>query len=373
MFESMLDKSQLSDYKNDYQIVCDFLSKYQNTHATLSNYNKETKRFLFFIYVVKKNTLLESNELTITEYLSFLNNPPKEMLGHKLSVSSTEWKPLNKPLKQSSIKLAKRILMVFYTHLMKSKLISDNPFENMPKIRTDSAASSSSIIESSSKRYFSRKVLKKCLTAIDALHEQYKHKPHKVELFSRYRFILAFLYLTMMRISEFASIRSDNFKIQDYDTDKESYWYIAVVGKGSSSRNIPISPTLRDYIESYLDMTVEQFALSKNGINYESLLKPLRGNSPLAVAALSSVVKMMFIEISDYIETNMKDIQTANLVKTASAHWLRHTGGSHMLGNGVDMTKARDLLGHSNVSTTNNYLHSDSDYALNDAISTLKI
>ena len=43
----------------------------------------------------------------------------------------------------------------------------------------------------------------------------------------------------------------------------------------------------------------------------------------------------------------------------SSAHWLRHAGASHAHHNGATIPDLRDILGHSDVSVTSTYLHSD--------------
>src|SRR3546814_21002159 len=48
-------------------------------------------------------------------------------------------------------------------------------------------------------------------------------------------------------------------------------------------------------------------------------------------------------------------------VEQASAQWLRHTAGSNMANNSVDLRHGRDNLGHESISTTNTYLHSSDD------------
>jgi site-specific recombinase XerD len=40
-----------------------------------------------------------------------------------------------------------------------------------------------------------------------------------------------------------------------------------------------------------------------------------------------------------------------------SAHWLRHSHASHALDRGATLLTVRDTLGHSNIATTNKYLH----------------
>ena len=51
----------------------------------------------------------------------------------------------------------------------------------------------------------------------------------------------------------------------------------------------------------------------------------------------------------------------ADRIVQASAHWMRHTAGSHMANNAVDLRFVRDNLGHESISTTSHYLHSDDD------------
>ncbi|MGE8454095.1 MAG: tyrosine-type recombinase/integrase [Pseudomonadales bacterium] len=49
------------------------------------------------------------------------------------------------------------------------------------------------------------------------------------------------------------------------------------------------------------------------------------------------------------------------MLASASAHWLRHTVGSHMTGQQVDLRFVRDNFGHASISTTSAYLHTEDD------------
>jgi site-specific recombinase XerD len=51
----------------------------------------------------------------------------------------------------------------------------------------------------------------------------------------------------------------------------------------------------------------------------------------------------------------------ADLVEQASAHWLRHSAGSHLADQQVDIRIIRDNLGHESLTTTSLYLHVDDD------------
>ncbi|MDF3837007.1 site-specific integrase, partial [Cupriavidus basilensis] len=51
----------------------------------------------------------------------------------------------------------------------------------------------------------------------------------------------------------------------------------------------------------------------------------------------------------------------AGLLASASAHWLRHTAGSHMTDQQVDLRFVRDNFGHASIATTSAYLHTEDD------------
>ncbi|WP_322074967.1 site-specific integrase, partial [Burkholderia cenocepacia] len=54
--------------------------------------------------------------------------------------------------------------------------------------------------------------------------------------------------------------------------------------------------------------------------------------------------------------------QAARVLEQASAHWLRHSAGSHMADGRVDLRLVRDNLGHVSLTTTSQYLHADDDW-----------
>ncbi|KUZ71675.1 hypothetical protein WI37_25545 [Burkholderia ubonensis] len=50
---------------------------------------------------------------------------------------------------------------------------------------------------------------------------------------------------------------------------------------------------------------------------------------------------------------------TAEKLRRASPHWMRHTHASHALARGAELIMVRDNLRHASISTTSTYLHSD--------------
>jgi site-specific recombinase XerD len=84
------------------------------------------------------------------------------------------------------------------------------------------------------------------------------------------------------------------------------------------------------------------------------LLLPIGGKPrPLTRGGVHEIMKAVFVKTSERLQA-----RAAERVMQASAHWLRHTAGSHMANNNVDLRHVRDNLGHESISTTNTYLHS---------------
>lgn len=69
--------------------------------------------------------------------------------------------------------------------------------------------------------------------------------------------------------------------------------------------------------------------------------------------------KIFELAAERWLRNGHGEAQAAKL-KAASSHWLRHTAGSN-LANGADLRHVRDTLGHSNLSTTNIYVHGEDD------------
>ncbi|GAB3552060.1 hypothetical protein GCM10027343_37110 [Noviherbaspirillum agri] len=78
--------------------------------------------------------------------------------------------------------------------------------------------------------------------------------------------------------------------------------------------------------------------------------------------AVHALVKQVFLDTAHRLKTRGSDFELlAAGVEVASAHWLRHTAGSHMANRNVDLRHVRDNLGHESISTTSEYLHSSED------------
>jgi len=89
------------------------------------------------------------------------------------------------------------------------------------------------------------------------------------------------------------------------------------------------------------------------------LMGSLEQDSTAGITAtrLRSVMRRFFTEAADVIQEHSPT--TADKLRRASPHWMRHTHATHALARGAELTTVRDNLRHASLSTTSIYLHGD--------------
>lgn len=148
---------------------------------------------------------------------------------------------------------------------------------------------------------------------------------------SRNKAILELMYATGLRISEVISLE---FKNIDYDE-----CIIRVMGKGSKERIVPVNDYAIKYLKEYINNYRHE--LVKNEINNYIFL-----NNHGRMLTRQGIFKI----IKNYAALK-------NIKKTIGPHTLRHTFATHLLENGADLRVIQELLGHSDISTTQIYTH----------------
>jgi integrase/recombinase XerD len=157
------------------------------------------------------------------------------------------------------------------------------------------------------------------------------------ELWIRDRAILESLYATGMRVSEIITLRQG-----DIAADQG---VLRVFGKGSKERLIPIGPAALAWIARY--RTECRPRLLRRDAAEETLFLNARGTAMTRMAV-------------------WKIVQTyalrAGVRKDVHPHTFRHSFATHLLEGGADLRAVQEMLGHSDISTTQVYTHIDREY-----------
>ena len=142
--------------------------------------------------------------------------------------------------------------------------------------------------------------------------------------------MIELLYSCGLRVSELV-----NLKVNDIDLNSK---YLRCFGKGSKERIIPIGTKAIDAIKKY--SPYRELILKKHNLVSKKLL----------VNDFGRFINRQ--DVYNFIHACGKKIH-----KNISPHTLRHSFATHLLENGADLRVVQELLGHSDVSTTQLYTH----------------
>jgi integrase/recombinase XerD len=146
---------------------------------------------------------------------------------------------------------------------------------------------------------------------------------------------LELMYATGMRVSELV-----NLKIDDINID---VGFAKCFGKGSKERIVPFGRKAKESLERYLEKSRPQF-LKKNISNSLFLT---RLSKPMSRQMFWKIIK--------------KYVKIARIKKKVTPHSLRHSFATHILERGADLRIVQEMLGHSDISTTQIYTHVSKD------------
>ena len=142
--------------------------------------------------------------------------------------------------------------------------------------------------------------------------------------------MMELLYSCGLRVSELV-----NLKLNDIDLSSK---YIRCFGKGSKERIIPIGEQAKTVVKEYFP--TRDLLVKKYNLTTKNLL--IKDNGHFVTRQ----------DVYNFIHAQGKLIH-----KNISPHTLRHSFATHLLENGADLRVVQELLGHSDVSTTQLYTH----------------
>lgn len=204
-------------------------------------------------------------------------------------------------------------LRSFFKYLMIERVVTINPTDGMELLE-------------------SRRELPAVLT-IDEVDKMFAQTDLTNKFGLRDRAILEILYASGLRVSELI-----NLKLQDVYFEEG---FLRIFGKGSKERIVPIGRSALKYLSKYIKES-RNFLGKRQTEDY--IFLNARGVKLTRMAVWNIVKKYCLL---------------AGIKKEIHPHTLRHTFATHLLEGGADIRVIQEMLGHSDISTTQIYTHLD--------------
>ena len=331
---------------NDYEAVQAWLALHES-NATQRAYRKEAERLILWAVVERGRALSSLTTEDATAYRGFLRHPtPKgRWVGPPQKRFSPEWKPFVAGLSPRSVAYALTVIGALFRWLIEQRYVLANPFSG---IRVRGGGRSTPIDEG---RVFSEGEWALVRAVANGLEWSYGWELAAAQ---RLRFVLDFAYATGLRSSELVGAT-----LSQIETDAFGNHWIKLVGKGSKAGKVALPPLARVALDHYLmQRSVPTTpAFWKPATPLIADLQAEGGDSRITTTRLWNVTKRFFVAAAGVVE--LESPKTAEKLRRASPHWMRHTHATHALARGVELTTVRDNLRHASVSTTSVYLHTD--------------
>ncbi|MFH1250899.1 MAG: site-specific tyrosine recombinase XerD [bacterium] len=155
----------------------------------------------------------------------------------------------------------------------------------------------------------------------------------------RDRAIIEMLYSTGVRVSELTSLEMNSIFFQ--------HNVIRVLGKGSKERIVPFGDRARKYLKNYISAV--RSLLLRSTKSGDILFLNMRG-TPLSRMGVWKIIQQY--------------VKLAGIRKKVSPHVFRHSFATHLLEGGANLRAVQEMLGHSDIATTQIYTHLDREYLI---------
>ncbi|BFT71355.1 site-specific tyrosine recombinase XerD [Paenibacillus sp. P36] len=269
-------------------------------------------RFLSVERGLSKNTL-ESYERDLQQFVDYLERQGITAWKETSKANIAGFLSQLKLLGRATATLSRNLVSIraFYQYLVRERLVDADPslFIEAPKP------------EKKLPKVLSVEEVGKLLDA-----------PH-LELVSgvRDKAMLELLYATGIRVSELISMNVDDVQLQ--------LGFIRCMGKGNKERNIPLSSIAIRCLSAYIHK------------DRKKLLKKSADEEALFIGHLGTrMTRQGFWKILKRYANEMK------IESEITPHALRHSFAAHLIENGADLRSVQEMLGHSDISSTQLYV-----------------
>ena len=276
------------------------------------NFERHMDEYLLFLSVEKglSQSSIESYSQDLKQYLSFLedsgvseyNNIDTELLILFLKVLKERGRS------GKTLSRMQSTLRNYHQFLLNENITSKNPALRLQSVKED-------------------KKLPVYLTVEEM--ETLLRTPDASRAGSRDRAMMELLYASGLRVSEIIDIRMTDLNI--------ALGFIKVRGKGSKERIVPMTDYVGRLLQEYME--THRLELLKDD-HTDALFITNRGKG---------------FTRQGFWKTIKKYEMLSGIGKNITPHTFRHSFATHLIENGADLRAVQEMLGHSDISTTQIY------------------
>jgi integrase/recombinase XerD len=166
--------------------------------------------------------------------------------------------------------------------------------------------------------------------------------------------MLEILYAAGLRVSELVSLPINVIGKINQNNKITLKNHLIIKGKGNKERIVPLSSKSLEILAKYLNLR------DKMGSSHSKYLFPgiIRASKKEKIIMRDTLALDSHITRQRFHQMLKELAQKTNIdPDRVSPHIIRHSFATHLLNNGVDLVILQELLGHSDISTTQIYTH----------------
>lgn len=336
---------------DDLAAVRMFLHEYQRSPATLRSYTKETERLLLWAHVARGRALSDLDRGDFAAYSAFLADPqPQELWcaprrGRNATRASPTWRPFVGPLGLQAQRTALIIVHTLLSYLVKAGYLVANPLALMRRQAPDQGLT----LEPGFRvreRVFDDVQWQALLQTLQ--------QPNPDDFAcaldaARTRFMVALMHFLALRVGELTSHTMGHFRAH------QGRWVFFVVGKGRKAAEVPVNDALLAELKRFrLSLGLQPYPLPEEPT---PLVAHHGRTQALSARRINQIVTALMDRAA--LRLGPKDAGRAMHMRSASAHWFRHTSLTRQAQAGLDLTHIKANARHARLDTTMIYIHTE--------------
>lgn len=346
---------------------------------TKQAYLRELELFLRWLVFVKRLSIADLMFEDLAEYRAFMAKPPASWIVAKRgrwTKDHPNWRPFQGPRTPQNIAYSMTILNSLFDWLTKKGWLITNVVDgnNWTRAQGDDGKKPVKYLTQDARDWIARwlalerdanaaRLVESDLSgeALALLQDQVDLRRRQID---RYEHIFVMAYYLMLRRTDLEAITMGSFQ---EDAVKPGRWTWSAVRKRNKDFSAVVAAPAVEQMNRYraaygrpplpahdavdADTSIVLALSGEHGIGgdriYELFGDLFRGAAGLASRAGA--------------DGDRRARAAAELLGSATPHWVRHTGLTDLKRGGASGAVARDLAGHEDESTTNTYAHSDKD------------